>query len=673
MPELDYQDLADVSRFHGMSDAELRELGRLGTPMIRERGEPGFRRIRWPEAYELIAARIAKTDPQRMAFFLTSRGLTNEVYYVAQKVARFLGTNNIDSAARICHSPSTAAMNRALGVAATTCSYADWIGSDLVVFFGANPANDQPVAMKYLQAAKKKGTRVVLVNPYREPAMERYWIPSSVGSALFGTKIADHWFGVHTGGDIAFLYGVLKIIFQNGWQDQGFIDRHTEGFEELRREAEEVEWEELEAQSGLSRASMGEFAELIRTAKTAVLVWSMGITQHASGADAVQMIINLGLIKGYVGRDKCGLMPIRGHSGVQGGAEMGAYATAFPGGRPVNVAGAAEISELYGFEVPAQPGLTAPQMVDAAAEGKLDLLYCVGGNLVQNLPQPAYVAEALANLPMRVHQDIFLSRQLLIEPRATHGAVLLLPARTRYEQEGGGTQTSTERRIIFSPEIPRQVGEARSEWRIFLELAHAVDAERATLLGCGDGQAIREEIARVVPFYDGIQTFAKTGDAIQYGGPHLCAGGAFPTADGRAHFGAVPLPRSRRRDGWFVVSTRRGRQFNSMIHNSIDPVTNAGRDAIFMSPEDAASLHVQHNEKIRLTSDTGSFVGRVFLAAIARGNLQVHYPEGNVLIPRGIVDAGGGVPDYNAEVWVEAARLRRRGRSSGPIADRGPL
>lgn len=673
MPELDHRDLAEVSRLRRMSDAELRELGRLGVPMIRERGEPGFRRIRWHEAYERIAECITKTDPDRIAFFLTSRGLTNEVYYVAQKVARFLGTNNIDNAARICHSPSTAAMSPALGVTATTCSYSDWIGSDLVVFFGANPANDQPVAMKYLQAAKKQGTRVVLVNPYREPAMERYWIPSSVGSAVFGTKIVDYWFGVHTGGDIAFLYGVLKIILQNGWQDQGFIDRHTEGFEELRREVERVEWDHLEAQCGLSRASMGEFADLIRTAETVVLVWSMGITQHASGSDAVQMIINLGLIKGYVGRDKCGLMPIRGHSGVQGGAEMGAYATAFPGGRPVNAAGAAQLAELYGFEVPARPGLTAPQMVDAAAEGKLDLLYCVGGNLVQNLPQPAYVADALANLPMRVHQDIFVSRQLLIEPRAPHGTVLLLPARTRYEQEGGGTQTSTERRIIFSPEIPRQVGEARSEWRIFLELAHAVDAERATLLGCGDGQAIREEIARVVPFYDGIQTFADTGDAIQYGGPHLCAGGAFPTADGRAHFSAVPLPRSRRRNGWFVVSTRRGRQFNSMVHSSVDPITSAGRDAIFMNPEDAASLHVRNNEKIKLTSDTGSFVGRVFFARIARGNLQVHYPEGNVLIPRGIVDAGGGVPDYNAEVCVEAGRLRRRGRSSGPVADRGPL
>jgi len=673
MPELDHRLLADVSRFRDFRDADLRDLGRLGVPMIREHGEPGFRRIRWEEAYERIVERIKRSDPERLAFYLTSRGMTNEVYYVAQKVARWFGTNNIDNAARICHSPSTAAMQLALGVAATTCSYRDWIGSDLVVFFGSNPANDQPVTTKYLQAAKKHGTRVVLVNPYREPGMERYWIPSKLGSSIFGTQLADYWFPVNTGGDIAFLYGVLKIIFRNRWHDADFVDRHTEGFDTLRRETERVEWEQLEAQSGLSRASMGEFAELIRGADTAVFVWSMGITQHAAGADAVQMVINLGLTKGYVGRDKCGLMPIRGHSGVQGGAEMGAYSTTFPGGRPVSPEGAAAMRELYGFDVPDRPGLTTTEMIDAAAEGRLDVLYCAGGNFVRTLPQPDYVADAMSKVPLRVHQDIFLTSQLFIEPRSNDGAVILLPARTRYEQEGGGTQTSTERRIIFSPEIPRRVGEARSEWRIFLELAHAADPDRAALLGCVDGQAIREEIARVVPAYDGIQHFHDTGDSIQYGGPHLCADWKFPTPDGKAHFAAVPLPRLVKREGWFTVSTRRGRQFNSLIYGEVDPINNAARDSVLMNAEDAADLHLSRGEKVTLTSDTGVFVGHVLFAPIARGNLQVHFPEGNVLIPRGIVDAGGGVPDYNTEVRVEAARRRRRGRSSGALADRGPL
>src|SRR2546427_2199097 len=143
---------------------------------------------------------------------------------------------------------------------------------------------------------------------------------------------------------------------------------------------------------------MQEFAELVRDAKTAVLVWSMGITQHAFGANAVQMILNLGLAKGFVGRERCGLMPIRGHSSVQGGAEMGAYSTAFPGGKPINPENAAALGKEYGFDVPNWTGLTTTEMVEACARGKLDLLYCLGGNFLRTLPDPGYVQRALENI-----------------------------------------------------------------------------------------------------------------------------------------------------------------------------------------------------------------------------------------------------------------------------------
>ena len=650
MPALDHAMLGDVGALKALSNAELRELGRLAYPMLRSGGERGFRRISWPEAYGRIAEKIRESDPKRVAFFLTSRALTNEVYYVAQKVARLLGTNNVDNAARLCHSPSTGAMKYGLGVAATTCSYKDWWGTDLIIFFGANPANDQPVTTKYLHEAKQLGTKIVLVNPYLEPGMERYWVPSTLKSAVFGTNLTDFWFPVSQGGDIAFLYGVLKILIENDWYDQSFVIGNTGGFGELKALVSQMDFAPLEKQAGLSRSEMQEFAELIHKARTAVLVWSMGITQHAFGGDAVSMIINLGLLKGFVGRDKCGLMPIRGHSGVQGGAEMGAYSTAFPGGKSINPDTAAALSKLYKFPVPHWIGLTAPEMVEAAARGQLDLLYSAGGNFLRTLPEPDYVARAMSNIPLRVHQDIILTDQMFIEGK---GDVLLLPAKTRYEQEGGGTETITERRIIFSPEIPRQVGEARAEWQIFRELAIATYPDRAALLGCETAQAIREEIAHVVPFYDGIQRLKNTGDAVQYGGPHLCADGKFPTADGKAHFRVVNLPQLQRAAGEFKVSTRRGKQFNTLIYDEVDPLTGAERDAVFMNAEDAAELHLANRDRIALTNDLGRYEGRVFLAPISRGNLQVHWPEGNVIIRRGVVDTLGGVPDYYATVRVE--------------------
>lgn len=649
MPALDIRLLEDVSSLAQLDNSQLRALGRLPYPLLRKKGEAGFKRISWDDALDRVAKRLRVLPPQNFAFFLTSRGVTNEVYYMAQKVARFLGTNNVDNAARLCHAPSTVAMKRTIGVAATTCSYQDWWVTDLIIFFGANPANDQPVTTKYLHEAKLQGAKVIMVNPYLEPGMKRYWVPSTAMSAVFGTAITDHWFQVSQGGDIAFLYGTLKCLFADGGIDRAFVDSKTCGLEELQSVTEKLDWAVLEKQAGLPRASMAAFADLLRQAKNAVLVWSMGITQHAYGPDAVQMILNLGLARGYVGRDGCGLMPIRGHSSVQGGAEMGAYATTFPGGKPINPENAKSLAAEYGFPIPDWPGMTAPEMVDAGARGELDLLYCLGGNFLRTLPDPDYVRQAMAHIPMRVHQDIILTDQMFIEPREE---VLLLPAQTRYEQDDGGSETTTERRIIFSPEIERQVGEARAEWKILRDLACAVQPDRGSELGCETGWAMREEIARVVPFYKGVETLRKTGDAVQYGGRHLCADGRFPTADGKAHFYSVPLPRLEFKTGQFELSTRRGKQFNTLIYAEIDPLNGAPRDAVLINPEDAARLNLTQMERVTLQSAVGKMEARIFLAPIARGNLQVHWPEGNELLRRDLRDTKGGVPDYNAQVTV---------------------
>ncbi|MEP7106247.1 MAG: molybdopterin-dependent oxidoreductase, partial [Chloroflexota bacterium] len=395
-PELDPARLADVAALEASDSRQLRELGRLPVPMLHRRGEPGFAAIGWEAAYDLMARRVAATTPDRLAFYLTSRGMPNESYYAVQKAVRALGTNSIDNAARVCHSPSTSALKQALGVSATTCSYSDWIGTDLVLFIGANVANNQPVATKYLHYAKKAGTQVAVVNTYREPGMERYWVPSVAESALFGTRLADRFFLVDTGGDPAFLTGVLKALVAAGAVDREFVDRHTTGFDQLRL----GEWEDLERASGSSRSEMEALAAMLGSARRAVLVWSMGVTQHQCGEDTVRAIVNLALARGFLGRAGCGLMPIRGHSGVQGGAEMGAYATALPGGVPIDGVQRARFAELWGFELPPDRGLTAPEMIDAAGAGRLDVLFSAGGNFLEVMPDPGAVREALARVPL---------------------------------------------------------------------------------------------------------------------------------------------------------------------------------------------------------------------------------------------------------------------------------
>jgi molybdopterin-dependent oxidoreductase alpha subunit len=630
MPALDVRLLTDVAPLRELRARELRALGRLPYPLLRRKGEAGFKRIAWDEALALVAERFRATAPARSYLYLTSRGIPNETYYAVQKAVRAMGSNNLDNAARICHSPSTFALKAALGVAATTCSYSDLIGTDLVSFIGSNVANNQPVMMKYLYHAKKAGTKVVTIGPYCEPGMDAYWVPSDLESALFGTRVSDRFFQVKPGGDRAFVYGVLKVMLEQRWLDARFIEAHTAGFDELRAALEGMDFGVLERLSGLPRNEMAAYAELLAQAEKVVFVWGMGVTQHTDAEATVHAILDLALGKGFVGREGCGVMPIRGHSGVQGGAEMGAYATALPGGLPVTAENAAALSSHYGFAVPSEPGLTLPEALDAAKAGNLDVLFAVGGNFREVMPDPAGVDEALERIPLRIHMDIALSTQMFAE---SGEAVLLLPAMTRYEVPGGVTETSTERRVIYSPEIPGpRIGEARPEWEVFGELAARVRPELAEKVRFAGTQAIREEIARVVPWYEGIQHLRAKGDQFQYGGERLCEGWRFATPDGKARFHVAPLPEAAADEGAFTVVTRRGKQFNSIVHEDVDPLTRHPRDAVLMHHDDLVRLGLAEGAEVVVENAVGRLRGRAFAAPVALGSVHLHWPEANVLV-----------------------------------------
>ena len=641
---LDPQCIADVSSLAGMNSRDLRALGRLPEPMIRRKGEKGFRVVSWEEAYSVAAEKIRSTKPERFAVYVTSRGVMNEHYYAAQKAARTMGTNHIDNSARLCHAASTVAMKRALGYGASTCSYRDWIGTDLIVLFGSNPSNNQPVTMKYLYHARKAGTKVAVVNPYFEPGLQKYWVPSVAESALFGTRIADAWYAVDTGGDLAFLTGVLKVLVAEGWIDCGFISEHTAGFGEAKSNVEKQDWDLLERESGTTRQEMRRFAEMLRDARNGIFVWSMGLTQHAHGVETIEALINVGLARGWVGRNKAGLMPIRGHSGVQGGSEVGCA----PG---LDEKQRERFEEVWGFKIPAFQGLTAAEMAAAAYRGEIDVFWMAGGNFLETLPDPPTVAQALGNVDTRIHQDVVLSSMMLLPPKDT---VVLFPATTRYESPGGGTETSTERRIIFSPEIPgRRIGTAKPEWEVFGEVAARVRPELADKVRFTSSQQIRAEIGQAIPLYAGVERLSKEGDYFQWGGPTLFADGKFGTPDGRAHFRCVVPKQRRALEGMFYVSTRRGKQFNSMVQRAVDPLTGASRDAVFISREDGKRLGIRDGDPIRLISSTGSYAGHAKIDRIKPGNLEVHWPEGNCLLSREELDIASREPDYNAIVRLQ--------------------
>ncbi len=654
---------ADIDTLQQMDSTALRKLGRIPYPLIRNQGENNFRRISWEDAFEVIANKYREIQPKQMAFYLTARGITNESYYVAAKVARYLGTNHIDNASRICHSPSKTALKRSVGISSSSCNYKDWIGTDVLVFWGSVAANNQPVSTKYMYAAKRKGTKIIVINPYREPAMDGYWIPSIPESAVFGTKLADDFYQVHIGGDIAFMHGVMKHWFAMEDHQPGsainhdFVNHHVHGYATLKAKVLEQDWDELVSASGLSKERMMEFAELLAHAKSAVFVWSMGLTQHRFGTDNISQVANLALLRGFLGRAHCGLMPIRGHSGVQGSGEMGADPFSVPGGE-FSRADMERIEDLWGFPLPTWQGDIIGVTLENAVlpedhERRLKLFYTSGGNFIETMPDPAFVRNCLESVELRVHQDIILNTSTLLAARET---VLVLPAMTRYEQPGGGTSTSTERMVYFSPEIqgPR-LAETRAEWQIYVDLAKKLKPEQAHLVDFSSADEIRGEIAQAVPYYEGIQHLYKQGDVFQYGGAWLCEDGICPTADGRAQLIAMELPQRRKPEGHFYATTRRGKQFNSMIYGHTDAFNSASRYDVLIHPADAQAMNIHEDEAIVVYNPSGHFHGRAKYADVASHNIELFWPEANSLFPKGVYEAKAGIPEYNTTVIVEKA------------------
>lgn len=653
----------DIDELRQLSSTELRKLGRIPYPLIRRAGERRFKRVSWDEALDTISNKMKALNPKQYAFYLTSRGITNEVYYTAAKVARFLGTNNIDNASRICHSPSKTALNRSLGIGASSCSYKDWIGTDVLLFWGSVAANNQPVSTKYMYAAKRKGTKIIIINPYYEPSMEKYWIPSVAESALFGTKIADDIYQVNIGGDIAFMHGIMKHWFLMEKEKKGsainhdFVQKHVNHYDALREKVMSYDWETLEKSSGLSRKRMKELAELLAHAKSAVFVWSMGLTQHRFGTDNISQVANLALLRGFIGREHCGLMPIRGHSGVQGSGEMGADPFVLPGGN-MDEENRKRVEKVWGFKIPKWQGDIVGVTLENALlpedhERKLKLYYLSGGNFLETMPDPEFVEKCLSQVDIRVHQDIIFNTSTFVDAKE---AVIVLPAMTRYEQPGGGTSTSTERMVYFSPEIkgPR-IEEARCEWEIYVDLAKRVKPELAHLIDFTDAEQIREEIAKAAPNYDGIQHLKNKGDVFQWGGAWLCEDGVCPTPDGKGNLIPVEIPELRKPAGHFYVTTRRGKQFNSMIYGETDPFNDADRYDVLINENDAKELDISNGEAIVVYNKLGSFTGHAKFAPIKTGNIGLHWPEGNVLIEKGVYETFAGIPEYQAPAIVEKA------------------
>jgi anaerobic selenocysteine-containing dehydrogenase len=505
--------LGDVRIFEDADAAELRGLGRIPKPLIRNRGENGLTETTWDEALDLIAEKVKPMEPRRTAWFAGADTLTNEGAFSFREIASGLGCPNVDSSVRFGYGTAVAGLADVFGVAAPTSSLKDLLGTDLLVLWGTDPSATHPLIMKYLHLAKEQGTRVVVVAARREERLVKYWVPSILESSVFGTRMMDDYFNVRKGGDIAFAQGVMKTLSERNGFDHEFLNRSAVGQDELARELRNRTFGELSRSSGASQTDMERFAGLYSSARTAAFLFSTGISHQRRALEAVRSIATLAALRGMVGKKRCGVFPL-GASGEQGAVDLGL--------------------------LPAEGGMTAPQMIKAAQEGKLDFLCSMTGSLFDAPVDRRVVSKSLERIGFRVHIGSVLDPSMLVPPG---DIVLILPSRTRHETPTGTTTTSAERRVRYSPHIPgERAGEAKPEWEIPALIARRIDISNEERFPWSDAKGVRADIERAVPRYKGIAGLLEEGRWIQWGDERLYEKGFDALPGGKCRLKLEDLP-----------------------------------------------------------------------------------------------------------------------------------
>jgi molybdopterin-dependent oxidoreductase alpha subunit len=634
-----------IARLAEMSPAALERLGRLAFPLIAGEGDTHFHRLGWDEALDLAGAALRAAPPEETFFYASGRA-SNEAAFLLQLVARAYGTANVHNCSYYCHQASGVALTDVYGSGTASVTLEDLGQADLAVVAGANPASNHPRLVTQLVRLRRRGGRVLVVNPLRELGLVRFRIPSMPSSLLFGSAVSDLYLQPHVGADVALLKALLKGVVERGGVDRAFVDAHTTGWDAVAADVAASSWEGLLDACGVSRAEVDAAVAMLLGARRGILMWAMGLTHHAHGVDNVLALSNLALARGWLGRPGTGLLPIRGHSNVQGVGSCGVTPA-------LKQAFAAKMEALYGIAPAARAGQDTYASMAAAAEGRIRAAVLLGGNLFASNPDRRWAAEALRRIPLSV------SLTTKLNEGHVHGrgrTALLLPVLARDEEPQATTQESMFNYVRLSdggtPAVP---GEMRSEVEIVAALAERVlPPGRFDWQALRSHQRLRQEIARVVPGFGAIGSIDATRQEFQILGRTFTRP-EFATADGRARFRPTPLPAFTVPAGAFRLMTLRSEgQFNTVVYEEEDLYRgNRRRDVVMMAAADAARLGVGEGARVVVETEAGTLEVSAALVDIRPGNLAMYYPEANALVPRRI-DPRSKTPAFKSVV----ARVR---------------
>jgi len=614
-----------IAEMERLTSLELERLGRLTFPLLLEPGRRHFRRITWDDAMSRAAQALSSAPPER-AFFYSSGRSSNEAAFLFQLVARAYGTNNVSNCSYYCHHASSVALSQVYGSGTASVVLDDLKHADLALVAGANPASNHPRLITQLVELRRRGGHVIVVNPLRELGLVRFRIPSDVRSLLFGSQVSDLYLQPHIGGDLPLFVGLLKCLVEAGEVDNDFVARHTSGWESLQDDVKRASFDELERTSGVPLAQMREAAGLLGKARSGIACWAMGLTHQPHGTDTILALANLALARGWLGKPGAGLLPIRGHSNVQGVGSVGVS--------PALKAGFQEaLSRLYGIPATLPPGQDTFASMTAAAAGKMDVAVLLGGNLLAANPDRSWAERAMQS----IGTCVYLSTKLNLGHVHGRGrTTILLPVLARDEESQATCQESMFNFVRLSEGgSPAVEGDMRSEVAIIADLAQRIlPAGRFDWSLLSSHAELRRAISEVVPGYESLSDLGPRNSEFQIQGRTFHKP-SFPTSDGKARFHMTPRPEFDSSREFRLMTLRSEGQFNTVVYEDEDLYRgNTRRDVVMMAAEDARSLGVKDGDRVLVCTEAGQLPASVAVAPIRAGNLAMYYPEANVLVPR---------------------------------------
>lgn len=642
-----------LPQLQSFTPKDLEYCGRLVQPVLAKKGSQYYEPISWDAAFEKITSKLKSLTAAETFWYFSGRS-SNEAGFLLQLMARMYGTNNVNNCSYYCHQASGVGLVSSVGSGTATLVLDDVEHADCVFIIGGNPASNHPRLMSTLMSIRNRGGKVVVFNTVKELGLVNFRVPSSPWSLFFGTKIATQYIQPHIGGDLALLTGVAKRVVELGAHDRDFLANYCDGADVWLQHLATISWDEIIAKSGVTREEIDAIADTYIAAKNVVFSWTMGVTHQIHGVQTVQAIVNLALLRGMVGRPNAGLMPIRGHSNVQGIGTMGVTPK-------LRDAIFDRLQQHYGVQLPTTPGLDTLACMDGAYERQLKFGFCLGGNLYGSNPDAHYARESLG----RLEQLVYLSTTL--NTGHAHGLAeetIILPVLARDEEPQATTQESMFNYVRLSDGGPSRLAGPKSEVEVI-----ATIAERVMPPGPIDWSAmrntgrIRETIAKVVPGMEKIADIDRTKQEFQIDGRTFHEP-KFPTKTGRAVIHCHELPPLTGAPGELRLMTVRSEgQFNTVVYETEDLYRGQDRrDVILIHPDDMTTLGLHHDQRVTVRSATGEM--RNILARsyddIRPGNALMYYPESNVLVPR-TIDPLSRTPAFkNIAITVIAEPAVRR-------------